>query len=124
MGGGLRLKGRASPPRAAAARARARFLALPYQRAALPQDQRYSSLPPGRAAPVKALTSALDAPEEVLEAALSFLQAEERPLLQALPNTAASLEVRFHRWGPRGLILARARLALDEPMAPLQYRAR
>lgn len=50
-----------------------------------------------RAAPIAALTSALDAPEEVLEAALSFLQAEDRPLLQALPNTAASLEVRFHR---------------------------
>jgi len=50
-----------------------------------------------RAAPVAALTAALDASEEVLEAALSFLQAEERPALQALPNTAATLEVRFHR---------------------------
>jgi hypothetical protein len=54
-------------------------------------------LPPARAAPVAALTAALDAPEEVLEAALSFLQAEEAPALQALPSSAAALEVRFHR---------------------------
>jgi hypothetical protein len=46
---------------------------------------------------VAALTAALDAPEEVLEAALSFLQAEEAPPLQALPSTASALEVRFHR---------------------------
>ncbi len=45
------------------------------------------------------LTADLDAPEEVLEAALSFLQAEEAPALQALPHTAATLEVRFHRCG-------------------------
>ena len=50
-----------------------------------------------RAAPVAALTTCLDAPGEVLESILSFLQAEEWPALQAMPHSAASVEVRFHR---------------------------
>ena len=56
-----------------------------------------------RAAPVAALTAALDAPEEALEAALSFLQADDAPLLHALPTTAARVEVRFHRAAPKEL---------------------
>ena len=83
-----------------------------------------------RAAPVKALTAALDAPEEVLEAALSFMQGEERPLLHALPHTAASLEVRFHRcagscpssggwWAQRtGLVQLAAQLGLRRGRRP------
>ena len=50
-----------------------------------------------RAAPGAALTTCLDAPGEVLESILSFLQAEEWPALQAMPHSAASVEVRFHR---------------------------
>lgn len=56
-----------------------------------------------RAAPVKALTAALDAPEEALEAALSFLQADDSPPLFTLPTTAARVEVRFHRAAPKDL---------------------
>lgn len=51
----------------------------------------------GRALPLAATASELDVSEEVLEGLLSYLQADEaEPYLTALPNTAATLDVRFH----------------------------
>jgi hypothetical protein len=51
-----------------------------------------------RALPLAAACAELDLSEEVLEGCLSFLQADPKePFLTALPNCAASLDVRFHK---------------------------
>lgn len=51
-----------------------------------------------RCVPLQATCAELDANEEVLECCLSFLQADPvEPYLVALPNAAATIDVRFHK---------------------------
>eukprot|EP00775_Hariotina_reticulata_P004471 gene4471-4725_t len=57
-----------------------------------------------RALPLAAACAEMDLSEEVLEGCLSFLQADpQEPFLTALPNCAASLDVRFHTTPPEQL---------------------
>jgi ATP-dependent DNA helicase Q4 len=64
------------------------------------QGSRPVALPPSqhRALPIASTAAELDVSEEVMESCLSFLQADaEEPYLAALPNAAATLDVRFHK---------------------------
>eukprot|EP00879_Flechtneria_rotunda_P002394 GHRR01002590.1.p1 GENE.GHRR01002590.1~~GHRR01002590.1.p1 ORF type:complete len:493 (+),score=207.62 GHRR01002590.1:823-2301(+) len=57
-----------------------------------------------RALPIVAAAAELDMNEEVLEGCLSFLQADPtEPFITALPNAAATMDVRFHRSSPEEL---------------------
>ncbi|WIA09963.1 hypothetical protein OEZ85_010175 [Tetradesmus obliquus] len=57
-----------------------------------------------RALPVQAAAAELDVAEEVMEGCLSFLQADAvEPFITALPNTAATIDVRFHKTAPEQL---------------------
>lgn len=47
---------------------------------------------------MQAAAAELDLAEEVMEGCLSFLQADAvEPFITALPNTAATIDVRFHK---------------------------
>jgi hypothetical protein len=47
---------------------------------------------------VQAAAAELDLGEEVMEGCLSFLQADAvEPYITALPNAAATIDVRFHK---------------------------
>jgi hypothetical protein len=51
-----------------------------------------------RALPVQSAAAELDLGGEVMEGCLSFLQADAvEPYITALPNAAATIDVRFHK---------------------------